>query len=207
MEKSCVLGISCQKFVRQVVDEVRRVADTYVEMKRNKNGCIRITMVPLSGLADEWLGGSEEDFNPQDVCEREFVFKINPEGKHTIQYVCEDGHTEPVNCYGYSALKVAYASWQRQMTAWAKEYGWPDTLVESEYVRLGQFMIAENGYSTDKGVVWMTIRLNDEDFLRMYVTVSGFQTGEDDEACALMGKNMAQKVLKEVCNCIEVSDE
>lgn len=83
MEKSCVLGISCQKFVRQVVDEVRRVADTYAEMKRNKNGCIRITMVPLSGLADEWLGGSEEDFNPQDVCEREFVFKINPEGKHT----------------------------------------------------------------------------------------------------------------------------
>ena len=49
-----------------------------------------------------------------DICEREFIFKIDPRGSHTIQYVCEDGHTEPVNCYGYSALKTAWASWKRK---------------------------------------------------------------------------------------------
>lgn len=39
----------------------------------------------------------------------------------------------------------------------------------------------------DRGVVYATVTLDDADFLRMYVTVSGAQKGEDDEQCALAG--------------------
>ena len=95
--------------------------------------------MPLSQLAEAWLGGGLSDFgefpdtNVHDVCEREYIYKLNPEGSHTIQFICEDGHTEPVNCYGYSALKVAYASWKRQFDKWVQDNDIPETLEAQEF--------------------------------------------------------------------------
>lgn len=197
MEKNDSLsGFELRRFIHEIVGTVRLTANTYAEMQQSKNGCIRITMVPLSGLADEWwLNGHEGEFDPHDVCEREQIFKLNPDGSHTMTYHCEDGHTEPVNCYGYSALKVAYASWERRFDAWVKKNEVPEDLASVEYRRQTQYMVAENGYSLDGGVVCATIRLNGEDFMRLYVTVSGFMKGEDDEVCALAGMKAAQEFL------------
>lgn len=188
MEKNygCLSGVKYQNLVTRIVEETRKKAHTYREVRKNKNGCIRITLVPLSGLADEWLGGMGSfAFDAHDVCERELVFKLDPKGSHTMNYVCENGREVPVNCYGYSALKVAFASFMRKQ-------GWIATsLPNSDYVEA-------NGWSQDEGSVYATITLNGGDFLRIYVTVSGFQSGRDDRDCALVGMKATNDFLLEV---------
>lgn len=94
-------GFTYQELVSNIVIAVRRRAATIPAFRDSHNGCIRITMVPLCRDADEWLGGMSGfrtwlNGEEKDVCEREFIYKIDPRGSHTIQYVCEDGHVEPM---------------------------------------------------------------------------------------------------------------
>ncbi len=205
---NCLFSLKYQNMIQRIVGATRSAADVVPELRDNKNGCIRITLVPLSQLAEAWLGGGLSDFgfypevNTRDVCEREFIYKIHPEGKHTIQFICEDGHTEPVNCYGYSALKVAYASWKRQFDAEVAQKNLPEDLISHEFQQRTQFFVAENGYSMDRGVIYATVTLDDEDFLRMYVTVSGAQKGEDDEQCALAGMIAANDYFRNAATSI-----
>lgn len=215
MEKNynCLFNLKYQHLIWAIVHETRRAARVIPELRDNKNGCIRITMVPLSSLAEAWLGGglSETDEHCDthlpDACEREFVYKIHPEGSHTVQYVCEDGHTEPVNCYGYSALKVAYASWRRRFDRWVEKNEIPEDLADHEFRKQTQHFVAENGYSLDKGVVYTTISLDDVGFIRLYVTVSGAQEGVDDERCALVGLLAAQNYFLKVPNSVYLPED
>lgn len=110
--------------------------------------------------AREILAREFPEVNVHDVCEREYVYKLNPEGSHTMLYTCEDGHTEPVNCYGYSALKVAYASWKRQYDKWVQDNNISETLEAQELRKKLKYCVAENGYSVDGGVVYTTISLD-----------------------------------------------
>ncbi len=184
MEKdyNCLFHVSSQRLVMGTVWATRHKAMAYPEIQESKNGCIRITMVPLSSWADAWLGGIG-GFDAFDVCEREMVYKLHPEGSHTMQYVCEDKTEVPVNCYAYSALKVAFVSFLRNKCK-RKVTDLPETVY-----------IADNGWTRDKGAVYMTVYLSGDAFLRFYVTVSGFQKGEDDEICAIAGLKAAQDFL------------
>lgn len=215
MEKNynCLFNLKSQDLIWRIVEGTRRAARAIPELRNSKNGCLRITIVPLSQLAEAWLGGGLSDFgefpdtNVHDVCEREYIYKLNPEGSHTIQFICEDGHTEPVNCYDYSALKVAYASWKRQFDKWVQDNDIPETLEAQEFSKKLQYCVAENGYSADGGVVYTTVSLDGEDFMRLYVTVSGAQSGADDERCAFAGMLDAQSYFATIMDNIAMSKE
>lgn len=177
-----------QAMLWRTVGAVRRKAQTIPIFRDSHNGCIRITVVPLTQDADEWLGGGLSGYflEPNgngilEIPEREFVFKIDPRGSYTIQYVCEDGHTEPVNCYGYSALK----------TAWALDQHRRRKAGDSSEPYMGYF-IEENGWSTHCGVACTTITLNGEDFIDLCVCTSGAKSSEDKE-CSLAGILEAQR--------------
>ena len=192
-KKDSLRNISFQKLILKSVVNTRQAACDIPEMKESKNGNIRVTYIPLCELAEDWIGGglsmfSQDPGTPSDICERELNFKIHPAGSHTMQFVCPDGHIEPVNCYGFSALKVAYYSFKRQrlLKKMRKMIRYP-----KKYFR------EENGYTTDKGTVCATIWMDGQEFMRIYWTVSGAQTGEDDERCALVGMRTLKTNLED----------
>lgn len=199
-KKSNLLDLKYQDLLWRIVGAVRREAQTIPAFRDSHNGCIRITIVPLTQDADTWLGGGTSSFgefpevNIADVCEREFVYKIDPRGSHTIQYVCEDGHTEPVNCYGYSALKTAWASWKRKFDD-AVRKGLGETFSDFQFRQHTQFFTEDNGWSMHDGSVCTTVTLGGEDFCRLYVCTSGAKSSEDKE-CSLAGILEAQEYFE-----------
>ncbi len=201
MEKKLnLLGLTYQNLVHRIVGAVRRRAQSIPAFRDSHNGCIRITIVPLLRAADEWLGEISNfstwlESDENDICEREFVFKIDPRGSHTIQYVCEDGHTEPVNCYGYSALKTAWASWKRKFDAVTRKGDLGETFSDFQYHQHTQFFTEDNGWSMHDGSVCTTIMLDGEDFCRLYVCTSGAKSSEDKE-CSLAGILEAQEYFE-----------
>ena len=193
-KKSNLLDLKYQDLLWRIVGAVRREARTIPAFRDSHNGCIRITIIPLAQDADTWLGGELSSFQLfdhehmgreiMDVCEREFIFKIDPRGSHTIQYVCEDGHTEPVNCYGYSALK----------SAWALDQHRRRKVGDSSEPYMGYF-IEENGWSTHCGAACTTITLNGEVFIDLCVCTSGAKQDKDME-CSLAGILEAQEFFE-----------
>lgn len=197
MEKNNVLSeMNYQAMIWRIVGAVRRAAKTIPVFRESHNGCIRITIVPLSRTADAWLGGLNSYYPSHlgtevvDTCEREFVFKIDPRGSHTIQWTDpEDGHTEPVNCYGYSALKTAWAS---KVRAWQN----PNRLIEPGPA--SGYYTEENGWAMHNGAVYATVSLQGEEFMRLYVCTSGAKSSEDLE-CSLAGMLEAQEYFEYKC--------
>lgn len=191
-----------QELVSNIVIAVRRRAATIPAFRDSHNGCIRITMVPLCRDADEWLGGMSGfrtwlNGEEQDVCEREFIYKIDPRGSHTIQYVCEDGHVEPVNCYGYSALKTAWTSKMRQ---------WQNCNRPIEPGPASGYYIEENGWSMHDGSVYATISIAEVDFIRLYVCTSGAKSDEDEQ-CSLCGMLAAQEYFRANLNSSKITPD
>ena len=159
-----------------IVESAREAAGKIPVFAKTGNGCIRVTMVPLCQRADEWLGGGSKCDDAGfilDVCEYERVYKISPTGSHTILYTCDDEHVEPVNCYGYSALKTAYASRLRKFGFQRRD--------DKEAIESGYFC-EENGWSTHFGSTVMTVSYvnsnTDEhaDLMRIYICVSGAES-------------------------------
>lgn len=195
-------GKTYQVFLWRIVGAVRRKAETIPTFRDSHNGCIRITIVPLCREAEVWLGDGLSDYadgqsdaDVIDFCEREFVFKIDPRGSHTIQWTDpEDGHVEPVNCYGYSALKTAWASLRRNFEKPGYEGGLSKVLAEFSYREHPEFFATENGWSTHDGAVCATVTCDDKDFIRLYVCTSGAKSSEDKE-CSLAGMLAAQECL------------
>lgn len=191
-----------QNFFSRVIDGVRSKAATIEELRESRNGAIRITAVPLLETADAWLGGGIGNFGKHpgdvaDVCEREFVAKLFPDGSHTMKYQCEDGSVEIVDCYSYSAMKIAYLSWKNKFDKWVEEYDIPDDLEYAEFQKQSQSLKPDNGYAIDKGVILTTLNFAGKPFMRFYVSVSGAQTGEIDEECTLAGILSGQRLLEE----------
>lgn len=190
-----LLNVKYQDLLWRIVGAVRRTAKTIPAFRDSHNGCIRITIVPLCEDAEIWFGGGLSEYQlfdsesmgheVTDVCEREFVFKIDSRGSHTIQWADpNDGHTEPVNCYGYSALKTAYASRinlarRGQLNDNGNAYGM-------------QYFIEDNGWSMHDGSVCTTVSIAGSDFIMLYVCTSGAKSSED-RACSLAGMLEAQK--------------
>lgn len=209
-------GVSHETMLCRIKMAVRRVAKDIPAFRDSHNGCIRITLVPLSLEGEKWLGGGlsdngyfrqtnessgEEELETcPDVCEREFVFKIDPRGSHTIKWIdLDDGHIELVNCYAYSALKTAWVSWKMKMRDKAHR-GEIKSLLGDKTARC---FIEENGWSQHEGSVYTTISVGGEDFLRLYVCVSGADASEDKQ-CALAGMLAAQELFRyPVCKDVE----
>lgn len=198
MEKNynCLFSLRYQHLLSGVVQRVREKARGIPAFRDSGNGCIRVTMVPLSRLADAWLGGGLSDFavNANDICEREFVFAICPGGSHTIAWKSpDDGPVEPVNCYAYSAMKTAFAAWKRQFEKRMVEAEVPiDAWQEQRDREMQNFNFTEeNGWSTHRGALHTTLSLDGEDFMRIYICTSG-ATEREDEDCSLAGLHAVQ---------------
>jgi len=216
---NCLLRLEAcyQRLLLSIRDDVRQAACTIPEFRDSKNGCVQVVIDPLSFLAETWMGGGlslfgdsfyvDGDLNrpcePFDGCRRGFAFKIHPEGCYTMNFICEDGHTEPVNCYGYSALKVEYAAWKQKFDDEMRRLKVPKDLADQKFKQRAKYFIAENGYSTDPGALWTVVTLDGVDFIKLCVTVSGAQDGLDDERCAFAGMIAAQKFFERVSESIE----
>lgn len=195
---NCLFSFKYQDLLHRIVNRIREKAQRVPAFRDSGNGCIRITMVPLSELADAWLGGGLSDFgefpgvNVADICEREFVFAIRPGGSHTIAWKSpDDGHAEPVNCYAYSAMKTAFAAWRRQFEARMTEAEVPADTWQERRDQETRYFTEDNGWSTHTGAVYTTLSLDGEDFMRVYVCTSG-ATEREDEDCSLAGLHEVQ---------------
>lgn len=178
-----VPSISYQELIRVIVDSVREKAATIPPFAQSHNGCIRIGLMPLNRWAEDWLCGGLS--SEQDTCLREFVYPIFPGGSHTIQWSSpQDGHVEPVNCYAYSALKVAGLMWRRQ-------HGLDNPTLPEQL----QYLTEDNGWSQNKGALDSLVRVDREDFLWLYICVSG-ATSDEDRRCAFKGLIAARDTLR-----------
>lgn len=189
MEKKSNLGISYQSLIATMVSAVREHAKKIPIFARSHNGTIRIGLRPLCQNAESWLGGGlsalTDDVDAIDTCMREFTFPIFPGGSHVIEWGDpQDGHTEPVNTYSYSAMKVAGLMWRR-------EHG-PEREPAPEGAE--QYLTDENGWSMHKGVLDSMVRLNGQEYLWLYVCVSGANS-DDDRRCAFKGIRAARDLL------------
>lgn len=189
-----------QGLLWRIVGGARRKAETIPTFRDSRNGCIRICLIPLCRNADNWLGELSCYTYPPGVgvvvdrCEREFVFNIDPSGSHVIQWQDPNivNHVEPVSCYAYSALKMAYAKWKHQLRLQLSRGEIAQEAYDQQFREQTKYFTEENGWSRHKGAVGMTVQLRDEDFMQVFVCVSGADS-RDDHACALEGMLEAQE--------------
>ncbi|MFV0484772.1 MAG: hypothetical protein ACK5MU_00870 [Candidatus Saccharimonadales bacterium] len=172
-----------KKIMHQIVERVQVEAAKIPDFDA---GTIRLTFNPLCEEAGKWLG--DWDFGGSK-CEPEFVFPIHDGGSHTRKAGWRGENCGIVNTYGYSALKVAAASYARaheqgNCSEDAKLEPWPDDWCDEEH-----------GYAPSTGcvcyeidhAVWHTATPDGYDlkpFMRIHVSVSG-ATGEEDKRCAM----------------------
>lgn len=167
--------------LKSIRDAVRKEAQKIPKFRDEGNGCIRVTFCPCCPDADEWLGGLSEWTqayggawlsNKKDIVEYEHVFTITHGGSHTMVGDWGNG-PEKVNCYGYSALKVAHCSLARKRGVALKSG-----------VDLGDKDLTEdNGWSAHYGAICLEIKKKHDkewrDYCRIYVCVSGADQLED----------------------------
>lgn len=177
---SSIRGINLETLCEATRDAIREEAENIPGFD---NGCIRLTMVPLSELAHDWLtNGQGQKYDANDIVEFERIYKINPSGTHTIMcHDDEDDHTKPVNCYAYSALKTAFRSYMynhNQQRPAPEDAG---------------FFVEGNGWSVHRGSVLCDVYdpIRSGPVMRVYVCVSGAKA-EEDEQCAIKGAKIVQ---------------
>lgn len=170
--------IDLNETINYIVDQGRIAKDKIPVFRETGNGCILIVARPLCKEADVWLGNlSHYDSHglPIDVNEYVFARTITPGHSHTIQWEDpKDGHTEPVNCFAYAMMKVAYLSRLAKLRITSEQ----DTEANST-----GFFCEENGYSRHKGAVCTTVYLGTKPLMRLYICFSG-ATEDEDLECA-----------------------
>lgn len=103
------------ELVKKIRDAVRERAQEIPKFRTSGNGAIRILAYPCRSDADVWLGGlsdfsrDERGIGKDDIVDYEHTFAITPGGSRVITGVW-DGVEQKVDCYAYSALKIAHCS-------------------------------------------------------------------------------------------------
>jgi len=195
-QQSCPIQIGYRDFLQPIVVAVRREAVSVPAFRNSHNGCIRITAIPLCRAANEWMGGFRTfhtwlEGNDQDTCSLSLTYKIDPQGSYIVRRTFEDGHIEPVNCCGCSALKTAWALEKHEMrNSFSEPY-------------LGYF-VESNGWSMEDGAVCTTVMLNDQDFVCLCVCVSGAESS-DDARCSLAGMIEAEAYFERYAESVSFS--
>lgn len=201
-----------QSLVWNARDGARQVAYQFPAfLKRNGGGCVRIAVIPLSPTADNWAGGfnsytvNSADGTPVDAGEREFVYDIRTGGSHTILW--QDPSSKlvmPVNCAGYSALKLAYAKWKHLLKLQLVRGEITQEDYDRQFRTNTPFYSETNGWARHKGAVGTTVQLNGADFAHIFVCVSGAEPRED-EACALAGLYEVQTFFERYADACETT--
>ena len=186
---AALIGLNLDTMIRQAVLAIRAEAEKIPVFRETHNGCIRITIAPLVRDTDIWLDtGSMCDGlhgldNENDLSWREFAYKIHPGGSYVINWVDEsDGHTEPVNCYAFSALKIAALENADSETGKNDMTEHPDFYVEA------------NGWGQYAGALMTKVYYNGVLVMKVYVCVSGAKSKEDEQ-CAAEGMKVVNDLL------------
>lgn len=98
------------ELVKEIRDAIRTRAQSYGET----NGAIRILAYPLCKTADDWFGGlsnfePKHGLEPNDIADYEHTFALTAGNSRVVSYT-EDNVEQKVDCYAFSALKIAHCS-------------------------------------------------------------------------------------------------
>ncbi len=172
----------------EICDVLRKKAQEIPVFKKTGKGLIRVKFRPCCKEADEWLGGLSnfdvESCQDPDIVDYELDFSISPGSSHVINYVDNDGTAMNVDCYAFSALKIAHCSLAQDLGIGLRSG------LEIDIDNLTE----DNGYGPYRGAICVEIKeaIPDKvfeqpemkDWCWVYVCVSGAKS-EEDEACAL----------------------
>ncbi len=182
-----------------ILETVREKAQEVPVFRDPGNGAIRILAYPLCLEADIWLGGKgkmvkDEHGNPiLDAPDYETTYAIKPGHSRVIQAFWDDAW-HPIDCYAYSALKIAHCSRADELCKGLKS----GLNLDDPY------LIEENGYASYRGALCVEIseKIDNENptkFCYIYVCVSGAKDDED-EACAKPAIDVIKKFFKDEGN-------
>lgn len=174
---------------------MRAKAQEIPKFRIERNGAIRILAYPLCKEADDWLGGlSNFSAGKPDIVDYEHTFAITPSGSRVIENV-ENGIKKRVDCYAYSAMKIAHCSLAQDM-----QVGLTSGL------RLGASSLTEEyGYAPYRGALCIEVRKGsglsrsdgsrfrrNADYCMIYICVSGAEQKED-QSCAEVAIPVVEK--------------
>ncbi len=184
------------ELVKKIRDAIRERAQVIPCFRKHRNGAVRILFYPSSEEADEWLGGLS-NISVNDIADYEYTFSITPDGRR-VKTDTWDGVEQKVDCYAFSALKIAHCS-----LAQDKQIGLLSGL------DLGEANLTEdNGYGPYLGALCVEVRrwcdstewgpepkIKLTDFCGIYVCVSGAASREDLE-CAVVAIDVIERFFK-----------
>lgn len=205
------------ELVRNIRDAVREKAQEIPAFKNGGNGAIRITAYPCCKEADDWMGGlgkfvvkneevddwlvglgldglTSDKFGRDDIVDYEHTFAITEGGSRIVTY--NSGiTTQKVDCYAFSAMKIAHCSLVQDAGA---------GLISG--IDLYDPCLTEtNGYGPYLGALCIEIQKagavdesggtppwDIKDFCGIYVCVSGAES-RDDLICASVAIDVIKK--------------
>lgn len=187
---------SYYELVKEIRDVVREKAQEIPKFRESGNGAIRILAYPLCREADEWLGGlstfGSDPASKDDIVDYEYTFAITSGGRRVITGKWDDDtELQTVDCYAYSALKIAYCSRVQDEGAGlssgvdlkiphlTEDYGYaahPGAICAEILQRKGDLAIDDSSEPSTP--------VERDPFCLIYVCVSGADS-EDDEKCAM----------------------
>ena len=169
------------QLVKDIRDAIRAKAQDVPKFRDEGNGCIRILFYPCCKEADEHFDGLS-DFRFGDIVDYESTFAITPGGSRIITDSTTDGGECRVDCYGYSAMKIAHCSHAQDIDA-----GLLSGIVDDPS------LTEECGYGPHLGALCVEVkRINttwdtngivssdfEYDYLNIYICVSGADSLSD----------------------------
>ena len=169
------------RLVRDIRDAIRAEAQGVPKFCNEGNGCIRILFYPQCEEADERFGGLS-DFRSNDIADYEFTFAITPGGSRVITDDTSDGGECKVDCYGYSALKIAHCSLAQDMDAnlLSGVIDDPSLTEDCGYgPHLGALCVEVKQFETTWDTDGFTFYESEHDYCSIYVCVSGADSLSD----------------------------
>lgn len=150
------------------------------KFRKDGNGCIRILLYPCCEEADERFGGlSKFSADGNDIADYEYAFAITPGGSRVIVADTDDGGQCKVDCYAYSAMKIADCSHAQDVGA-----GLLSGIVNDPS------LTEDCGYGHYRGALCIVVKKVDitsgteSDYCMIYVCVSGADASEDQNCAA-----------------------
>ena len=178
---------------QKILEAVRAKAQEIPIFKETGNGAIRILAYPFCPGANQWLGGKGEiqlDENGMpiliDVPDYETTYCITPSGNRTAHKELE-GIMHLVNCYAYSAMKIAHCARADHLNIGLKSG------LKLHDIWMIETEEENDGYAPYAGAICVkvieeytdpTIKLKSRLFCYIYVSVSGADP-KDDEKCSM----------------------
>ena len=177
-----------KNLVFKIRDVIREKAKG-VERFKEGNGAIRILLYPLCAEADRSLGGmSTFSDMVKDIVDYEFTYASAPGGSRVIEGIW-DGYKQKVDCYAFSALKIAHCSRVQDLGLGLRsgiDIGIPDAK-------------EDNGYGPYPGAVCFEIYKCGNPYTYIFVCVSGADS-KDDLKCALSAVDVVKEYFAHDAN-------